>query len=80
MKKLITILVAMALVVAFTATSQIQRGKKPSAPKIEKTTKKPKQSRSSKQSSGKSQKTSKTNTDHPGGINEPPEVTRHRKL
>ena len=37
MKKLITILVAMALVVAFTATSQIQRGKKPaqSKPKTE---------------------------------------------
>ena len=57
MKKTFHILLAVLLLAGLTATAQIQRGKKPSAPKTEQTTKKQKQS-SSSASSGKSKKSS----------------------
>ena len=60
MKKTFYIILALLLVSGLAATGQIQRGKKPSAPKSEQTSKKPKQTSSS--SNSKSKKTTKTTT------------------
>ena len=68
MKKLITILIVIILVVAYTATAQIQRGskKQEAKPKTEKTTKKKENNKPKKQPATKSnQKSSKQSSSTP---------------